>query len=346
MTVELRFIPCAEFELSIHEFVDGEISAVEAGDLVVHLELCDACRDAVELLRRQVRIHSESVEFEQMVDAFDKNAFLRRLHDRLVDTNLERLSDLFYELGKAYFMAGNDSKLQIYLHKKAVSIERARSDGRRLVKETSALAERAKASRRATTSIKRADELLKGRGKLRQTRPGRASGRTALDNARRFLEESLILRPEHTAARLFLCGYFARMDRTDESIAEYKKLLARDDVSDHHRALALQHLGNTYGMRREYAKSVECYEEILAGDLVGDDPRFFHVPLGLAMFLAKLGRFDGSTQVFGQLVERYPEKMEETRAILSRAVAFRRLLSERAAFQTELEDRYPMLFAG
>ncbi|MFG0319986.1 MAG: tetratricopeptide repeat protein, partial [Planctomycetota bacterium JB042] len=263
-------------------------------------------------------------------------------HGRLLDENLDRMAGLFFELGKAYFLSGNDSKMRIYLHKKAISIERARAEGRRLVKETSELAERAAPSREARSSLKRANDLLRGKRKLKDPKPAR----TALDNARRFLEECLILKSDHSAARLFLAGYFLRVDRVDEAIEEYHKLLGRTDVSKHHRALALQALGNAHGIRREYEKSVECYEEIFRSDLAGDDPRFFHVPLGLAMFLAKLGRFDKAVEAFGRVVENYPDKIGDARAILSRAEVFRGLLAERQAFRSELVTRYPMLFAS
>jgi len=347
MTVELRFMPCVDFELSIHEFVDGEISELDASGLVVHLELCDDCRSAVELLRKQVRVHQESVEFGQMADAFDKNAFLRRLHGTLVDTNIERLAGLFYELGKAYFVSGNDSKMRLYLHKKAVSIERTRAEGRRIVKETAAIAVKAadvRAERKAK-SLKRADDLLSGKNKLR-SRPSARSGRTTMDNARRFLEECLILQPSHSAARIYLGMYLARVDRLDEAAAEYQKLLSDRDVSKEHRVHALLNLSNVYGMRREYDRAVECFEELLQSDSLGSSSKFFHVTVSHAMFLAKLGHTDRCTEAFDRLVANYPDRVPEARAILDRARVFRQLLDERKPFRIELERRYPTLFAG
>src|SRR5690606_14664029 len=220
---------------------------------------CEPCRHAVELLRKQVRIHQESVELGRVADALDQNAFLRRLHGRLIDENLERMAQLFYELGKAYFLAGNDSKMRLYVHKKAISIERARAEGRRLVKETSELATRTSPTRQAASSLQRAGDLLRGKRKLPDPRPSR----TALDNARRFLEECLILSHDHTAARIVLGQYFVRVDRPDEAIVEFRKVLAVQSAPAAHRAIALQNLANAYSLRRDYDKVVECYEEIV-----------------------------------------------------------------------------------
>ena len=72
MSVDLRFMPCAEFELSVHEYVDGEISQADSQGLLVHLELCDRCGDAVDMIRRQVRVHKDALEAEEFLADFDQ----------------------------------------------------------------------------------------------------------------------------------------------------------------------------------------------------------------------------------------------------------------------------------
>lgn len=348
MTVELRFMPCAEFELALHEYVDGEISSADSQGLLVHLELCEQCSDAVEMIRNQVRVHREAIDAEHFLADFDQQGFFANLNARLITTHLDRLSDLFYELGKAYFLSGNDSKITIFLKKKGQSIERLKGEGRQVLKEARSVAERAgTVPRRTRQSLRRADHLFRGRGEASDARPARRVGaRTALDNARRYLEESLILDPGQAKARYYLGLYFHRVDRPDEAMGEYRKLLAIPDLEPSLRAFALQAMGNAWCYRREYGEAIRCYEQILEERLVDGDARFFHVLVGLAMHHAKAGNFDRSKEVFGELVARHPQRLEDARRLLGQAEVFRALLAEHEAFRTELLDRYPVLFAG
>ncbi|MBL8766900.1 MAG: zf-HC2 domain-containing protein, partial [Planctomycetes bacterium] len=199
MTTQLRYIPCATFESAIHAYVDGELAQTDVKNLVVHLETCDACRETIEAVRRQVRLHQDAVEIDRAVAGFDKNSFFGKLNEKLVGGNLDRLAQLLYELGKAYFLAGNDSQLVAFIHRKAVAIERAHGEGKRLTRETRELATKAgSVSRPVAQSIDRAQRLFRSRTTpSRASRIGVRSGRGALDNARRFLEECLILSPQH-----------------------------------------------------------------------------------------------------------------------------------------------------
>ena len=350
MTVELRFMPCGEFEQSIHEFVDQELAPPDIKSLLVHLELCGGCSDAVESLRRQVRAHQDADELQAVLATFDGSAFETNLYSTLLTANLERLTSLLYELGKAYFHAGNDSRLISFLHKKAVAIERSQAEGRRLVKETAGLAGKAgRAPRKVSQSIRRSDQLFRGR---RAGRIGSRTGRGPLDNARRYLEECLILQPEHPQARIYLGYYFVRVDRPEEGLSEYRKLLSNEDLSISMRVMGLQAMGNAHAYRLDYDRAIECFEEILTlGVLSGTngteaDPRFFTVLLSLAMFHAKQGRFSRSAETFGELVERFPQMLERARTMLEQAGVFRTLLSQQEGFRSELLRRYPMLFAS
>lgn len=345
MSVDLRYMPCSEFELSIHEYVDDELNSFDARSLLVHLELCDSCRGSVESVRSQIRIHRESLDFEKMAAEFDRGAFFQHLTGELLTSNVERLADLFYELGKAYFVSGNDSKLKLFLHRKAVSVERSRAESRRLLKESDALAdsENAMEQRRVRASLRRAGQFLKGR---RVGKAARGAGRTALDNARRFLEECLILTPDNIKARIILIQYFVRVDRPQEALEECRKALHGSDITNTHRAMILQAMGNTHSYLTEYDRAVACFQQIVDEKIVDDDARFFTVHLSLAMSQAKLDQFERSEEAFGHMLSLYPEKLEEARGVLEGANVFGRLLREQEDFRTGLVSRYPMLFAG
>lgn len=348
MTTQLRYIPCATFESAIHAYVDGELAQTDVKNLVVHLETCDGCRDTIEAVRRQVRLHQDAVEIDRAVAGFEKNAFFTKLNAQLVGGNLERLAQLLYELGKAYFLAGNDSRLVAFIHRKAVAIERAHGEGKRLTRETRELATKAgTVARPVAQSIDRAQRLF--RSSPTQSRAGRIgvrSGRGALDNARRFLEECLILRPTHVPARLYLGYWFIRVDRPVEAIEEYRKVLAQPGLEPMYRAMALQAIGNAHAYRRDYKKAIRAFEEIVTIEPVARDNRFFTIPLSLAMFHSKLARFDRAFEWFGKLIEAFPTKVREARAVLDQAEEFRALLERDRDFRSELQVRYPVLFAG
>ena len=347
MTVDLRFMPCVEFEGAIHEFVDDELAQADVKALMVHLELCESCSSAVELVRRQIRAHRDAVGSEEFLGRFDAGGFFQNLTGELLVGNLERLAELLYELGKAYFLSANDSKLSIFVHKKAMSIERARSEGQRVVKETSALAEKsdgATSSRKTRKTLRRTGQLFR-RSQSRDPKLGQLSGRTTLDNARRFLEEALLLNPELPKARYYLGFYFQRIDRPDEAQAEFRRILSVADLEPSLRALTLQALGNVYYYRADYTNAIHCYEEILTLG-VHEDARFFHVLVGLAMLYAKSADYERSYETFSDLVARFPQKIEEARSTIQKAEVFRAQLQQNAPVWNEFVTRYPMLFAG
>lgn len=352
MKVDLRFMPCTEFEQSLHDFVDGELAELEAPAakaLVIHLELCDNCRNAVDALRKQIRVHQAAIDFEQIVGGFDKGAFFQSLTGKLMGGNLERMANLLYELGKAYFVAVNDSRLVSYVCKKAVSIERSLGEGKRLVKETLVLAETAGATDRKTRgSLRRSEQLFRrsARPERSSQRLGVRSGKAPLDTARRFLEECLMIEPAHPQARLYLGVYFYRLHRPDEAMAEYRKVLALPKLDKLMRVMALQALGSVQAYLGDYPRAIETYEEIRALGTVEDDPRFFTVLLSLAMFHAKTGHFERSKAVFGEMVGKFPQRLAEARSVLAQAEVFRDLLEARSAFRLDLLRRYPMLFAS
>lgn len=345
MTVDLRFMPCAEFELRVNEFVDGELVQGDAKDLLVHLELCQNCSDAVELLRRGIRAHGDSVESDKFLAKFDSESFFQGLSGELVRANMERVGELLYELGKAYFLAANDSKLSIFVHKKAMSIDRARNDGQRAVRETARLADAAGPSGKgARRNLRRTEQLFR-RPAARTARVGSMTGRTTLDNARRFFEEALILNADHGKARYYLGWYFQRIDRPDEAMTEFRKILLLPGLEPSLRALTLQALGNVYHYRADYTNAIRCYEEI-RGLGVLEDARFFHVLVGLAMLYGKASEFEKSKQTFNELLDRFPNKIAEARSTLMNAEVFRAQLRGNAPVWNEFVTRYPMLFAG
>lgn len=348
MSVELRFMPCVEFELSIHEFVDGELAQTDSKSLLVHLELCESCRTAIESLRQQIRVHRDSVDLQKIVAGFDKDAFFKTLSGTLLSSNVERLAVLLYELGKAYFVSGNDSKLVTFLQRKAVSIARASAEGRRLARETADLAVRSGgAPRKTAQSLRRTQQMFRGRETARKgVRIGASSGRTALDNARRLLEECLILSPDHGAARLYLGVYFHRVDRPDEAIAEYLRILALTNLDPTLRVMTLQAMGNAYAYQKDYVRAIQYFEEIRRFGAVEKDPKFFTILVSLAMFYAKTGQLEKSTAAFGELVTRFPSKVSEARVTLEKAEVFASLLRSHASFRNDLARRYPVLFAG
>src|SRR5262249_15016756 len=94
MSGELRYMPCVEFEESIHGYVDGALEQADAKNLLVHIELCDPCRTSVESVRRQIRLHRDAIDPARLAAAFDREATFRKLTGSLLAGNVGRLSEL------------------------------------------------------------------------------------------------------------------------------------------------------------------------------------------------------------------------------------------------------------
>ncbi len=346
---------CITFEQDIHAFVDHELDEGGMVRLTHHLDDCGGCRDYLDDMRELTDLHAPATaEMDEAVaDLVDKHVLFGNITRTLLDERQAELSRLFYELGKAYVLeagkaisrADGATRHPVQTIAPPMNIRSAADRARRIERECQKLETHAP----SRAAVKGGSLFGRAAG-LFESRAGAGAG--ALANGRRYLERALTLGPDSWDARLYL-GHLHMLDgRYDRARVEFRRVLDRaPDLS--RRMMAMQWLGSVYaelglrqGSRAHYLRSIECYEEVIASGIEKSEPRAFMTYLHLAVVCAKAGLVGRAIKHFGQLVQRFPRKIEHSRGLLDKMADFSHLLDERSQLREDLEDAVPALFAA
>jgi tetratricopeptide (TPR) repeat protein len=342
---------CTAFEKDIGLFVDHELAAADVPRLTLHLTDCGACRSYVDDLREMAELHRGMAEGEPaptedvLRGLVDRHALFAGITRRLLQDKSEELARLFYELGKAYVLAGNQASLGRRFQKvspvsRVVDIRSATHRARAVAREGEALAAVAPAESRGEF---RGGSLFGRSRKLFDE--AAAPGAGALASGQRCLTAALALRPDLDEARLYLGFHHMLVGRVDRAGTEFRRVYrtGKDPV---HRLMALQYLGNVHSSRYEHRRAIECYEQVAAEDSRSAQPRFYTALVNLGMDCAKLGLEERSARHFAELVQRFPDQLIQSRQILSQATDFTMLLQRDAHLRESLRRSVPALFAA
>lgn len=337
---------CVAFEHDINLFVDHELAESESGRLVQHLESCGACRDYVDDLRELAELHRQTaavdVDARAIEQLVDRHALFAAITRTLVHDKRAELARLFYELGKAYVLLANDAihghpLRSVLTASQPVDIRSATDHGRRVAQEGEELSSAAGTPDRESGSLFR-----RSRGLFRAAS---RAGSGALATGRRLLEQALAIRPELDEARLYLGFHHMLAGRNDRARLEFRRVY-HDGHDPIHRMMALQFLGNVHSTAGDYARAIECYEEVASSGVDSREPRLFTSLLNLAVTCAKAGQPARSVRHFSEFVVRFPARVDQARTLLSRKESFAAVLRREADLHDQLRRQVPALFAA
>ncbi len=341
---------CTDFEKDINLFVDHELAAPGMPRLTAHLRECDSCRSYVDDLREMAELHrvaaadAPASAEDAVRELVDRHALFAGITRRLLQDKSEELSRLFYELGKAYVLAGNQASLGRRFQKvnpvsRAVEIRVTADRARRVAREGEALA--------AAAPVESRGDFRHGSlfGRSRKLFDAPTPGAGACASGLRCLTAALALRPELDEARLYLGLHYLLVGRLDRAGTEFRRVY-RSGKDPVHRLMALQYLGNVHSTRFEHQRAIECYEQVAAEDSRSSEPRFYTALVNLGMDCAKLGQKERSARHFAELVERFPSHLDQSRQLLSQAKDFTALLQRDAHLRESLHRNAPALFAA
>ena len=113
---------CVQFQLDLSCLVDGELDEVAGANAIAHLESCEACRSFFDDARTQVRAHRELADPEGLLARY--STLVGGKHGARVESVdlVHRLATVFYQLGKAYVLAGADPDFKTRVFEKATQI--------------------------------------------------------------------------------------------------------------------------------------------------------------------------------------------------------------------------------
>jgi hypothetical protein len=125
---------CERFQLDLSCLVDGEIDEPAAARAMVHLESATSCREFFDDTRNCVRLHRDVADPARLL-ARISSLTGRSIYGRASSIELvHKLATIFYQLGKAYVLAGTDPDyLRTHVFEAAVEVEPYQADGKRFV---------------------------------------------------------------------------------------------------------------------------------------------------------------------------------------------------------------------
>jgi len=337
---------CRHLEADLSSFVDGELDAIDGGRVMEHLEECPRCREYIESLRRFAAFHRAGFDPEALAGSLDGKGLFREITGELLREKVERVAELFYQLGKAYLTrgfarrgrVGRGPRARRVRHDMATPprpIDRTRTKANRIFREAGDLASAGGHSGKA---------LKRARGFFRAVR---TRGGDDLEIGRRFMEESLAIDPDRPEPRIFLgCYYYVGARKYEAAREQFRKVLLLPGLSDEHRAEALLNLGLTHNIECRYEEALACFREVVKRGIPKKHPRFYRCLLFLAVTHAKLGEYEESVEGFHRAVRDFPSRVDEIRKDLVEMPSFQQVVSAAPRFRAALERRVPVLFAG
>lgn len=337
---------CLSLEGDLSAYVDGELEGIQAENVISHLYECSHCQGFVEHIRDLAHLHRTCSNEEAVLQAFDEQEMLQNITFELLDDKIEKVADLFYQIGKAYLVKAfaakrriENSKLskmrQYRVEARPLSLDSVKMKTGRLFREMDDLAKMSSTSNRR---YKRAKLFFRSRGNLRAD---------YMELGRRFMEECLAVDPNRAEPRLYLGAYFDVAARNYKKAREqFRRVLALPGVSEQYRAQAFINLGNMYVIEYRYAEALECFKDVAKSGVVKRYPQLFRGLIFLATTYAKLGDFEQSVRTFVETVKDYPKRVDEMRKALKSMRTFQNVVESQPSYRRHLEERLPVLFAS
>jgi|SRR5688572_993840 len=179
---------CVQFQLDLSCLVDGELDEVAGANAIAHLEECTPCRTFFEDARAQVRAHRELADPEGLLARYSALIGESAGDFQTVDL-VQRLATIFYQLGKAYVLAGADPDFRMRVFEKAAHVASLQTRGRGFVDGVLARGR----AQLGGVDWSEARHMLNGRLERIES---------PLEKGRRLLDEALVADAGHEEARL------------------------------------------------------------------------------------------------------------------------------------------------
>jgi tetratricopeptide (TPR) repeat protein len=243
---------------------------------------------------------------------------------------VQRLATVFYQLGKAYVLAGADPGFRVRVFEKAAEVARLQTRGRGFVDGVLA------SGRDAPGGIdwSEARHLLNGRLERIES---------PLEKGRRLLEEAVSCDPGHEEARIYLAWLDAHEGKRIRAARALRQIF-RSSIDDANRAHAAVQLGKLLAEEGEVKKALACNRWIVSSGLADSDPRFFFARFNLGLYYADLRRPERCLAAFRELLDRHPERAGEVARLFLCAPRTRALIDRLPGLAEALFRTCPELF--
>jgi tetratricopeptide (TPR) repeat protein len=321
---------CLQFQLDLSCLLDGELDEVAGANAIAHLEDCTACRTFFEDARAQVRAHRELADPEGLLARYSALLGGQAGGDFQSTELVQRLATIFYQLGKAYVLAGADPGFRTRVFEKAAQVASLQTRGRGFVDGVLASGR----AQRGGVDWSEARHMLNGRLERIES---------PLEKGRRLLDEALVAEPGHEEARLYLAWLDAYEGKRIRAAHAYRQIF-RGSVSDENRGHAAGQLGTLLAREGEIKKAIACNRWIVASGLADRDGRFFYARFNMGIYWADLRRPERSLRAFRELLDRHADRLADILQLFLHAPKTRAVIDRQPGFAEALLRTCPELF--
>ncbi|MEM7306704.1 MAG: zf-HC2 domain-containing protein [Planctomycetota bacterium] len=321
---------CVQFQVDLSCLVDGELDEIASARAVAHLEGCGECRRFFDDTRQQVQAHR---------DVANPDGLVQRYSDLLgveVSGEVEsielvcRLSNIFYQLGKAYTLSAIDPSYRIRVFEKAVPVEPARTRGRGFVDGV------LESGRGGSGGVDWAEARHLFNGALT-----RIEG--ALDKGRRLLQEALSADANHEESRLYL-GYIDVHEGRYLKASRVFQDIFDTAISELNRGHAAVQLALLHSREEDFRKAIAYSRWVTMSGLADVEDRFFFVRFNIGTYYARLRDQRRSIAVFRGLLDRHPDRARDVAGFFARSDKLRACIDCQPGFGEALVAACPELF--
>jgi tetratricopeptide (TPR) repeat protein len=322
--------PCLPIQIDLSAMLDGELDPASVRRVMVHSDVCPACKAFLRGIRVQLRAHRDlSAAFgAESGSAFGRHSggTLRR---KLIE-NRDRLAHILYELGRGFVLMGVSPKFSRVVAQEPVPIPDLCVRGRNLIDEVDRLAD----GRPGAEWV---------RAKLLFDTQARRSPAENMAKGMRLLREALMLREDHHEARIYLGHALTVMRQMDGARAEFAAVLAAssDRVI---RAFALENLGIAYMEESRYGEAIPYFLDLVDSGVARAEPRFFTSYFNLAVSHGMLRQFADCEAWLGRLHREFPHKRRLVGVELRSRRCFAGVLAEHSGIEAGYAARFPEWF--
>jgi tetratricopeptide (TPR) repeat protein len=290
-------------QVDLSAMVDGELDPAGVRRVLVHADQCAQCRQFLDGVRMQVRLH-RAVEASAPAEAPTAPPALAGLRD-LLATSRRKLARVLYELGRGHVLMGLSPEYSREVAKEPVPVPDMAQRGRNLLDEA------ARAGGAAGDWVA-AKDLFDGVA---------CTAAASLDKGARLLRECLALDDGCHEARIYLGLAQHAAGRAPAARREFQRVLARAE-DRRTRGFALLNLGNLMLEQGDADGAVDLLLQVVESGAIADQPQLgaAYFNLGLAHGLAR--RFAESAGWFRRMAAEMPHKQAWMRRELQQRSEF------------------------
>ena len=320
--------PCLQIQVDLSAMVDGELDPAGVRRVMVHSDVCPSCRDFLEGVRSQVRMHRRVAE--AMVPAAESEyaaSASTRLREHLT-INRRKLSRVLYELGRGFVLMGLSPDFSREVAKEPVPVPDMAMRGRNLLDEV------ARSQGGIGADWVAAKDLFDGQLRTADENLGKGQ---------RLLSECLALDDGCHEARIYLgLVHYVRGQRaTARKLFQQVLTQSQDPLM---RGYALSNLGNIHMDEGDCDGAIRLLRELVDSGVLREQPRMSTAYFNLAIAYGLQERFPESLHWFSVLDAALPHRRSWVARELSRRSQFLHLVRTHPAAEP-LTSAFPAWFA-